>query len=65
VFTADVHVTINDAQGKRLLDTRSDGPFLLAKLPVGHYTITAEQQGQRLRKAVHLTPEKSTHVLFL
>jgi hypothetical protein len=34
-YTANVHITIIDAQGQRLLDTRSDSPFLLAKLPAG------------------------------
>jgi hypothetical protein len=65
VFTADVHVTIHDAHGKCLLDTHSDGPFVLAKLPAGYYTVTAEQQGQTLMKTVRVLPTKPTHVLFL
>jgi hypothetical protein len=65
VFTANVHVTIQDTHGKCLLDTHSDGPFLLAKLPGGYYTVTAEQQGQRLTKTVRVLPTKPTHVLFL
>jgi hypothetical protein len=64
-FTADVHVIITDAQGKRVLDTQSAGPFLLAKLPAGGYTVTAEQQQQTLTKTVHVGTHKPTHVLFL
>jgi hypothetical protein len=51
-YTANVHVTITDAQGQRLLDTRSDGPFLLAKLPAGQYTVMAERHGQTLARTV-------------
>jgi hypothetical protein len=64
-YTADVHVIITDAQGKSMLDTHSNGPFLLAKLPTGHYTVTAEQQGQTLTKTVHVTTHKPAHLKFL
>jgi hypothetical protein len=64
-FTADVHVMVKDAQGKSLLDTRSAGPFLLAKLPTGHYTVTAEQHGQTLTRTADVAMHKSAHLLFL
>jgi hypothetical protein len=64
-FLADVHVTIKDVRGQSILDTHSDGPFLLAKLPAGYYSVTAEQQGQALTRNVHVAPAKSSHVLFL
>jgi len=64
-FTANVHVIITDAQGTRVLDTHSDGPFLLAKLPAGRYTVTAEQQHQTLTRTVHVASHKSAHVMFL
>ncbi len=65
IFTADVHVTITDKQGKSLLDTRSNGPFLLAKLPAGNYTVTAEQHGKTLTKTVHVATHKPAHLMFL
>jgi hypothetical protein len=64
-FTADVHVIITDAQGKRVLDTQSKGPFLLAKLPAGRYTVTVEQHQQTLTRTVHVSTHKPTHVRFL
>ena len=64
-YTAHVHVVITDAQGTRLLDTHSDGPFLLAKLPVGRYTVTAERHQQTLTRTVHIANHKPTHVMFL
>ena len=64
-YTANVHVTVTDAQGQRVLDTRSDGPFLLAKLPAGRYIVTAERQQQPLTRTVHVATHKPTHVMFL
>jgi hypothetical protein len=64
-FVANVPVRITDARGQTVLETRSTGPFLLAKLPAGHYTVTAEQHGQTLTRAVRLAPAQPAHVLFL
>lgn len=64
-FTANVHVIVTDAKGQHILDTRSDGPFLLAKLPAGRYTVTAERKGETLTKTVHVAPAKSARALFL
>ena len=64
-FTADVHVIITDAHGKHMLDTQSAGPFLLAKLPAGRYTVTAERHQQTLTKTVHVGTHRPTHVMFL
>ena len=64
-FIAAVPVQITDARGHTVLETRSDGPFLLAKLSAGYYTVTAEHQGQRLTKTVHIAPAKPAHLLFL
>jgi hypothetical protein len=64
-YTANVHVVVTDTQGTRLLDTHSDGPFLLAKLPAGRYTVTAERHHQTLTRTVHVVNHKPTHVMFL
>jgi hypothetical protein len=64
-FTADVQVTLTNAQGQRVLETRSDGPFLLAKLPAGQYTVTAEHSGQTLTKTVRVDPHRPAHAMFL
>ena len=64
-YTADVHVVVTNAQGVRVLDTNSEGPFLLAKLPAGHYTVTAERHQQTLTRTVHIATHKPTHVMFL
>src|SRR5712691_9215333 len=64
-YTANVHVVVTDTQGTRVLDTHSDGPFLLAKLPAGRYTVTAERHQQTLTRTVHIANHKPTHVMFL
>ncbi len=46
VYLADVDVTIVDASNKVLLETVSEGPWLLARLPAGTYQVTASYDGQ-------------------
>jgi hypothetical protein len=43
-FVSGVEVTIASARGN-LLSTRTDGPWLLAQLPPGSYTVTARYGG--------------------
>jgi hypothetical protein len=64
-YTTNVHVIVTDTQGTPVLDTHSDGPFLLAKLPAGRYTVTAERHQQTLSRTVHVANHRPTHVMFL
>lgn len=64
-FAADVKVLIRDARGNTVLDAVSDGPFLLARLPAGSYTIRATQNGKTLDRVATVAGGKSTHVAFL
>ncbi|WP_156125789.1 carboxypeptidase-like regulatory domain-containing protein [Paraburkholderia kururiensis] len=40
-YLSDVAVRVENADGSTLFTTRSDGPFLYAKLPAGHYRLVA------------------------
>ena len=40
-YLADVKVTVVDAANKVVLDTRSEGPLLLVRLPPGSYQVNA------------------------
>lgn len=40
-YLSEVQVDINDARGNSVLSTRTDGPWLLARLPAGNYTVKA------------------------
>jgi hypothetical protein len=44
-YLANVMVTIAKASGEKVVDLTSDGPWLLAKLPPGQYSITAVYKG--------------------
>lgn len=63
-YLADVHVTIKDRQGNAVLDTTSSGPFLLAKLSAGSYTIDAQARGQTQTRVVQIEPQRHTRVVF-
>jgi hypothetical protein len=40
-YMSEVQVDINDARGNNVLSTRTDGPWLFARLPAGNYTVKA------------------------
>ena len=40
-YLSEVQVDISDSRGNSVLSTRTDGPWLLAKLPAGIYTVKA------------------------
>jgi hypothetical protein len=44
-FLANVNVRITDAKGKVVLDTVTEGPYLLARLKPGSYTVAATFNG--------------------
>ena len=54
-YVANVKVTISDAKGQALIDAVSDGPGFYAKLPVGHYQISAENRGTLQSRSIDVT----------
>ena len=52
-FISGVNVKVSDQHGKTVLSTMSDGPFLLAKVPSGRYTVTATYKGKTLKRTVN------------
>jgi hypothetical protein len=51
-YVSDVGVVIADAAGKTLLDTTSEGPWLLTRLPAGNYQIVATFAGNPVKRQV-------------
>ena len=45
-YVSGVNVMINDTKGKTILDTTSEGPWLLTRLPAGNYQIVASFAGK-------------------
>lgn len=53
-YTADVAVLVRDAQGHTALQTKVDGPYLLARLAPGHYTVEATLANKTLHRKVDI-----------
>ena len=64
-YLSDVKVQITGGGGKVALDTVSNGPFLLAKVPPGRYTITADNQGSVKKQSVQVGSGKTQRVMFV
>ena len=64
-YLADVKVQIKDKNGNVVLDTTSSGPFLLAKVAPGSYTITAESEGGVKRQTVQVGGGKTQRAVFV
>ena len=65
-FTADVLVTVKDAQGTVVLDrVRSSGPYLVARLEPGKYSVEAVLGGQKISREISVGgPGTSTKSVF-
>jgi len=63
-YLSDVKVQILDKSGKAVLDTVSNGPFLLAKVPPGRYTVVGDNQGSVKKQAVQVGG-KTQRVMFV
>ncbi|OGA38340.1 MAG: hypothetical protein A3G24_14815 [Betaproteobacteria bacterium RIFCSPLOWO2_12_FULL_62_13] len=57
-YLADVNVKIADAAGKTVIEQVSDGPFFMAKLPAGTYSVTAAYNGQTQARKVSLRADR-------
>jgi hypothetical protein len=63
-YLSDVNVTIVDEQGRKVLETVSEGPWFYTKLPAGKYKVTAEARGKTHQQAVQVSPQKQTQLQF-
>lgn len=51
-FVSDVGVKITDDKGGSVLETSSQGPYMLVRLKPGHYTVHASYSGHEQTRAV-------------
>ena len=63
-YVSGVRVAIADAAGKTLLDTTSEGPWFLTKLPVGNYQIVATFAGNAVKRQVAVGAAKLRTIDF-
>jgi hypothetical protein len=53
-YVADVGVALKDARGRTVVDDTAGGPFFLAKLPAGQYTVAATYEGRTVTRKVQV-----------
>lgn len=63
-YAADVNVLVRDTHGHTVLQTTAQGPFLLARLNPGQYTVQASLDGKTLQQKVMVGHQPARH-LFL
>jgi hypothetical protein len=51
-YIADVNVAVKDKSGKTVLEDVAGGPFFLAKLPAGQYSVAATYDGKTVTRKV-------------
>lgn len=59
-YLAAVAVRVTDAKGKAVLETTTQGPWLLANLPAGGYEVKASFQGRELTRRLQVGSEPVT-----
>ena len=63
-FASDVQVTVRDAAGRTVLQTASNGPFLLLRVAPGRYDVEASLQGVVKHRKVSVKKGASTKVML-
>jgi len=63
-YVSDVKIDIRDQKGATVLNVTSDGPFLLANLPPGRYTVSAARNGSSQQRAIVIGPGAHQRVMF-
>ncbi|HEX2888973.1 carboxypeptidase-like regulatory domain-containing protein [Vineibacter terrae] len=63
-FLAYVEVSVTDMRGQPVLHTVAEGPFLLADLPAGQYTVRAASEGSLKTRTVNITPGRHQYLAF-
>lgn len=64
-YLADIKVEIKDKNGKVVLDAVSQGPFLLAKMPPGRYSVSADNAGAVKQQTIQVAGAKPHRVVFI
>ncbi|OZI75036.1 hypothetical protein [Bordetella genomosp. 12] len=63
-YLADIPVEISNAHQQVVLKTVAQGPFLLANLPAGNYTVKASSNGQTKTQQVNVGASGTARAIF-
>jgi hypothetical protein len=58
-YLSDVHVVVADAQGNELVDTVTDGPWLILDLPDGQYNVQASLNEEQVQSGMITVDSRS------
>ena len=53
-YLAGVDVSIADSSGRNVIHTVSEGPYFMAKLPAGQYTVSATNDGKTITRKIQV-----------
>ncbi|MBS1230987.1 MAG: hypothetical protein H6R17_4264 [Proteobacteria bacterium] len=63
-YLSNVRVEITDAKGRNVVDSHSDGPWFLIRLPAGHYQIVASLGDKAEKRAIDVGTSKLSTLDF-
>lgn len=63
-YLADIDLSIRDSRGNPVMQENAAGPFVLARLPAGHYTITAMNEGKARTQRVDVSAHGTRRVIL-
>jgi hypothetical protein len=63
-YISGAEVAIRDSRGGSVLDTLTDGPFLLVRLPAGTYIVDVDWHGVHKTKSVEVGASRREHVML-
>ena len=63
-YLADVAVVISDARGGKVLETVSEGPWFLARLPPGKYQFTATYESESFTRTTTIPASGQRGLIF-
>ena len=63
-YVADIDVTIKNHADKVVLQTNSEGPIMLVKLPPGKYAVSANMGGKILQRPANVAAKGDTNLAF-
>jgi hypothetical protein len=63
-FASNVQVVIRNRQDATVLNTNSDGPYLLARLEPGSYKVFATYEGQTQSRDITIKPSGTLDIKF-
>jgi len=57
-FVASVKVVVSDAKGRKLLEHVADGPFFMARMPAGPYSVAATYAGKTQTRKIDVAANR-------